>query len=206
MKSFILLTFLIAMTIVSCYSPSTLTNRWRYYEYHYSMVAPTHDTSLLFENDTLNVKFDITASEINFDIKNKLSDPFKIIWDDASVVMFGENKKIIHKGVKYIDRSNAMPATSIPGGVSWSDLVVPADNIYYREGTYSQYVSVSGGWETKPLYPNYLDTKSKDNIDIQSFVGQEMELYLPIKFNEKEVYYRFKFKVEDIQPLSKPKA
>ena len=76
----------------------------------------------------------------------------KIIWDETSFIPYGEGKKVMHKGVKYADRDAAQVPTSIPSKTSWSDLVVPTDNVYYKQGYYSQYVSNPGGWETHDLW------------------------------------------------------
>lgn len=36
----------------------------------------------------------------------------------------------MHSGVKYTDRNNSQPATSIPKGASLSDILLPTDNVF----------------------------------------------------------------------------
>lgn len=52
---------------------------------------------------------------------------------------FGQVGRVMHSGVKYIDRNNSQPASVILKGATLSDIILPTDNVYYISGQY-------GGW------------------------------------------------------------
>ena len=68
-------------------------------------------------------------------IENKSNYSIKIQWDDVAYISSsGQTGRVMHSGVKYIDRNNSQPASVIPKSASLSDIVIPNDNIYYVSG------------------------------------------------------------------------
>ena len=119
------------------------------YKYDYAMIKKDDSTSktdttqnMNFEDDKILANFNVGDKQISFTIKNKTDNVLKIIWDEAAIVQFGTSHKVMHSGVKYIDRNSSQPPTAIPPQASIDDIVLPADNVYYREGSYSTYYSI----------------------------------------------------------------
>jgi hypothetical protein len=172
------------------------------YTYEYDLTSPTTTSPMTFEDDIVRIKFSISDKSINFTLTNKTSDVIRILWDDASIVQFGKAHKIMHSGVKYIDRNEAQPATTVPPNSSIDDLALPSDNIYWRDGYYSRYSSSPGGWEEHDLFPTNDLNDQGIRQTILSAVGQKVTLYLPIQHQGNTIDYSFEFTIRDINPIS----
>ena len=163
--------------------------------YEFLMVAPVEDSILVFEDSNIASSFIIGSKEIDFSILNKTKSPLKLIWDDASLGIFGRSNHVMHSGVKYVDRNNSTPSATILPDTRLDDLVVPSDNVYYSEGYFGQYFSSPGSWQTS----NLLLPISKKSSLSQEMVGQLITLYLPIQdVSGKMLGYTFQFKVGGI--------
>jgi hypothetical protein len=65
-----------------------------------------------------------------------LGQPIEIIWDETSIVMpSGTSEKIMHSGVKYVDRGQSMPNTVLPPNAKITDELIPIDNVSWN-GTF----------------------------------------------------------------------
>lgn len=94
-------------------------------------------TKYSFKDGLIKIIWLPTASQFNFVLTNKTSHSIKINWDEAVYVdESGMSKRVIHSGVKYVDRSNPQPLTVVARGATISDMVFPSDNIYYVSGQY----------------------------------------------------------------------
>lgn len=124
-------------------------------------------------------------------IENKSNYSIKIPWDDVAYISSsGQTGRVMHSGVKYIDRNNSQPASVIPKSASLSDIVIPNDNIYYVSGQY-------GGWRESKLFNFPID---KNNIEEskQLFIGKTVRILFPIIIQDVKNEYVFEFRVEDI--------
>jgi hypothetical protein len=120
-------------------------------------------------------------------------------------VQFGEAHKIMHAGVKYIDRNSAQPPTSIPPRAMIEDLALPADKVHYREGYYGTYYSHASGWESSELFPVYDLGKPETGEFIRRLKGSTFALYLPIQRGADVHSYNFVFQIVDVQQVSAQK-
>ena len=134
MKKILLVSVLSAITLVGCISIAQL--RGNTYSYSHKLTGD-NITDNLYEDNDLKITFIVGTKEIDFEIYNKTDKSVKIIWDETSFIPYGEGKKVMHKGVKYIDRNAAQVPTTIPSKTTWSDMVVPTDNVYYKQGYYT---------------------------------------------------------------------
>jgi len=116
--------------------------------YLFTLQKPVENSDLIFNDSLINAIFSIGDNQINFSIENKTDHILKLIWDEASIGVFGKSHKIIHSGVKFIDKGTSSPASTILPNTRVDDLALPTDNVYYREGYYGTYFSSPGGWET----------------------------------------------------------
>jgi len=108
-----------------------------------------------FEDNLVKIFWLATARGVSFVLENRTDHSIKIVWDEASYVdVEGVSHRVIHEGVKYADRNASQPPTVVVRKGSVTDIVVPSDSIYWREGFYGRYFSSPGGWETKPLFPS----------------------------------------------------
>lgn len=148
-------------------------------------------TNYKYEDDYIDIMWIVTSTQFNFVLKNKSNYSIKIPWDDVAYISpSGQTGRVMHSGVKYIDRNNSQPASVVPKGASLSDIVIPTDNVYYVSGQY-------GGWREKKLFSFEID---KNNIEQskQEHIGKTVRLLFPIIIQDVKNEYVFEFKVEDI--------
>lgn len=148
-------------------------------------------TNYKYEDDYIDIIWVVTSTQFNFVIKNKSNYSIKIPWDDVAYISpSGQTGRVMHSGVKYIDRNNSQPVSVIPKSASLSDIVIPTDNVYYVSGQY-------GGWCEGKLFNFPID---KNNIEEskQLFIGKTVRILFPIIIQDIKNEYVFEFRVEDI--------
>lgn len=145
-------------------------------------------TNYKYENDLFNILWYATRSQLNFSIKNKSDYSIKILWDEAVFIdQNGKTGRVMHDGIKYIDRNNSMPASVIPKGTSLDDMIVPTSNVYYSSGS---------GWRTSDLL--YVDQNVlKSNPS--AYEGVTIKVLLPLEIEGVKNEYTFEFDVNNIQ-------
>ena len=148
-------------------------------------------TKYSYEDDMIKIIWLPLSTQFGFTLKNKTDHSIKIIWDEAVYVdQNGSSERVMHSGVKYIDKSNPQPPTVVVKNANIDDMIVPTDNVYYTSGQY-------GGWRTKPMFPNIASTQDELNTLTQKYIGKEVKILLPLKIQETINEYIFTFKVED---------
>lgn len=148
-------------------------------------------TNYKYEDDYIDIMWIVTSTQFNFVLKNKSNYSIKIPWDDVAYIgPSGQTGRVMHSGVKYIDRNNSQPASVIPKGASLTDIVMPTDNVYYASGQY-------GGWREGKLFNFPIDKKNVEESK-QLFIGKTVRLLFPVIIQDVKNEYVFEFKVEDI--------
>jgi len=148
-------------------------------------------TKYSYEDELIKIIWLPLSTQFAFTLENKSDNSIKIIWDEAVYVdENGSSGRVMHSGVKYVDRSNPQPPTVVVKKAKVDDIVVPTDNIYYISGQY-------GGWQTKPLFPNRATTQEELNVLTQKYVGKTVKILLPLQIQETVNEYIFSFKVEN---------
>ena len=102
------------------------------------------------------------------------------------------SKRVMHSGVKYIDRNNPQPPTTVVRGATISDLVFPTDNVYWVSGRY-------GGWREKPLFPSLSPVSPEELLaQAKQYVGKTVQVLLPLQIEDVINEYIFAFKINDV--------
>jgi len=201
MKKILGVFVLVAITLPGCISIAQL--RGNTYSYSHKLTGD-NITDNLYEDNDLKISFSVGTKEIDLEIYNKTDKSIKIIWDETSFIPYGEGKKVMHKGVKYVDRNAAQVPTTIPSKTSWSDMVVPTDNVYYKQGYYSQYVSNPGGWETTDLWLTADFNKPETEAVVMKLKGLKYRLLMPMEVNGIKKEYTFNFEITDVVKTAPP--
>ena len=132
-----------------------------------------------YEDDYINIVWFVGYKQFDFSLTNKTDHTIKINWDDISYVDMNSNVgRMLHPAVKYTDRNNSQPATSIPRKASVTDILLPTDNVYWASGQY-------GGWRETPLIPY---TYSNGGAE-----GKTMTILMPIMIENVQNDYTFEF-------------
>lgn len=127
-----------------------------------------------------------TKERFNYTMKNISNHSLKIIWNEAAFVgLDGSTSKIMHVGIKFSERENDQPATTIIKGAKIEDVATPTANVYYDEGVKIGYSTIGSGWKTKSMLPE--EYKGKE--------AGEIRLMLPIQVKDVVNEYTFVFKV-----------
>jgi hypothetical protein len=136
-----------------------------------------------YSDSIINASFTWGGSSIEFELTNTTKRSIKVIWNDAAYIDQNNNTgKIMHSGVKFIDRNNDQPSTTIISEAKITDLITPTENVYFSSGSY-------GGWRKKSLLP---DVGKKDQ---PTLIGKKVKLLLPILYDSKQLEYVFTFEI-----------
>lgn len=152
-----------------------------------------------YEDDFVDMVWYVTDKRFMFDLKNKTKYPIKINWDEVTYVdPNGEAKRVIHEGVKYVNRNETQAITTIPRGAKVSDFLVPSDNIV--QGDY--------GWYEANIIPVSFSTREKAEQSLDKYKGKKMSIMMPLQIENVQNDYMFEFeigndaKVEDQSELN----
>lgn len=147
-----------------------------------------------YEDDYIEIVWFVGTTQLNFELRNKSGHTIKINWDDVSFVdITGQVCRVMHSGVKYTERNNSQPATTIPKNAKISDLLLPTENVYYVSPT--RYTS--GGWREKNLIPSFYNSKEALNSGAPKYVGLKMQVLMPIMIENVQNDYTFEFNIEE---------
>lgn len=150
----------------------------RYGEQKITTVEEEGVSKYCFEDEMVRILWLPTVNSfISFTITNKTDHSIRIIWDEAVYVdVSGGSHKVMHAGVKYMDRYNAqLPSVVVRKG--WlSDIILPVDNVYYVD---------SGGWKESPLLPN-----------VEKYIGKTIQVLLPLEIEGIVHEYIFVFNID----------
>lgn len=150
-----------------------------------------------FEDDYIDIVWYVDSKEFNFVLTNKSDHSLKINWDDISFVdINGKVGRVMHSGVKYTDRNNSQPATTVPKGANISDLLLPTGNVYYVSGQY-------GGWREKYLIPCIYKSSEEMQSGASLYVGKNMTIMMPIMIENVQNDYTFTFNIDKLLNTSK---
>ena len=145
-----------------------------------------------YEDDYINIVWYVGLKQFNFTLNNKSGHSVKINWDDISFVdTKGQVGRVMHSGVKYSERNNSQPATTVPKGASISDILLPTENVYFVSGQY-------GGWRENYLLPCVYQTPEAFNAGASSVVGKTMTIMMPIMIENVQNDYTFTFNIDKL--------
>lgn len=145
-----------------------------------------------YEDDYIDIVWFVGSKQFNFTLKNKSGHTLKINWDDISYVdTKGQVGRVMHAGVKYTDRNNSQPATTVPKGASISDILLPTENVYFVSGQY-------GGWKENYLIPCVYKTHEDFNSGASLLVGKTMTVMMPIMIENVQNDYTFTFNIDKL--------
>lgn len=189
MKKYLLV---VASVLFSCavFAQKKFT-KTREYTYKLVLEKPIASSDMKFTDESLQAEFESDSRGINFKIKNISGEVIKVKWDEVALIVGGDTKKAIHKGVKFIDRNTAQPMGVIPPGAGIDDFVCPTENV--TGGTYN-------GWSTKDMFPSTNYGRTADEEKIKSMKGQKVGLYFPVLKGEKQIDYMFEFAISEVIP------
>ena len=133
-----------------------------------------------FEDSLLSILWMPSAEQLFFWLDNKSQHTLKLIWDET-VLLYpsGVSARVMHEGVKFIDRNSSQPPSIIPRGGTLFDCLNPTDRVVF-----------SNYWQTLP-FVNTTD------------VGKDFRVVMPLQVEGITNEYTFQFHVNSVDSLSK---
>ena len=145
-----------------------------------------------YEDDYINIVWYVDSKRFYFDLTNKSGHTIKINWDDISYVDYnGKVGRVMHSGVKYAERNNSQPASTVPKGATLSDILIPTENVYFISGQF-------GGWREKYLIPCFNNEAATRDAQASSYVGKTMTIMMPIMIENVQNDYTFTFNIDKL--------
>ena len=145
-----------------------------------------------YEDDYINIVWYVDSKRFYFDLTNKSGHTIKINWDDISYVDYnGKVERVMHSGVKYTERNNSQPASTVPKGATLSDILIPTENVYFISGQF-------GGWREKYLIPCVYNDAATRDAQASSYVGKTMTIMMPIMIENVQNDYTFTFNIDKL--------
>lgn len=140
-------------------------------------------TKYTYEDDMVSFTWYVSKSQLNFRLENKTNHSMKIPWDDIVFINpAGQSMRVIHSGIRYVDRNNAQSPSVVAKNSAINDILVPSDHIYYLDDGGSGF----GGWKVHDVFHNY------------ERIGAEASVVFPIVIENVTNEYTFRFRVNDV--------
>ena len=102
----------------------------------------------------------------------------------------------MHSGVKYTERNNSQPSSTVPKGASLTDILLPTENVYYVSGQY-------GGWREHNLIPSIYKDEATRAVQAPKYVGKTMTIMMPIVIENVQNDYSFTFIIDELHNYPK---
>ncbi|WP_027358146.1 hypothetical protein [Desulforegula conservatrix] len=150
--------------------------------YKFSLHKPSYNKDKYFSDSNISIRFDIEQSGISFNITNKSGGRIKLDWDSFSFVdVNGAAHRVIHSGVRIIDKEKPQAIAIIPPSAQISDSIYLSD-----------YIESSKIWENKPLFP------TDKGLAVVLVKGKTFSIFMPLEINGVVKNYNFVFRIDDV--------
>lgn len=155
---------------------------------------------LMAEDQLMRIIWTGPDDQLEFDVLNKSDTPVKILWDDAAYVdITGQSRRVIHSGVKLVDRNSPQMPSVITSKGRLNDIVYPSDSVRYYS---SQYGS---GWSQQPMFPCLRERRSCTDLErklVTAHTGLDYRVLLPVEAGKESYPYTFVFKVNKAEVVA----
>lgn len=155
--------------------------------------SPVESTDFKYEDKNILFTYKPVTLESAIPVvfTNKTTKPIKVIWDETVFIeATGQSEKVIHDGVRLIDRSAPMtPSIILPKG-NLVDAITPSNRVYWNYNTWD-YLMICG---TKIMIP-FTGFEEKD----EECVGKTFGLFVTYEIEGKKSSFSVKYKFDNRQ-------
>jgi hypothetical protein len=171
-----LMAFSAGLMMLLCFSAVAQTRS----RFGLKLVQPKPSEDFVYEDAFIRIRF-VPLTQIAFELQNKTTNVIEVLWSQASFVdTSGEAHRVIHEGIRYIERNTSLPSTVIPPGAKITDVFHPADYVEY----------VDGKWQLKMLFDQ----------PYNAYGDKTFTVFLPLKVGAVTKRYSFVFKFDPPLP------
>ncbi|MBI4178959.1 hypothetical protein HY522_06035 [bacterium] len=151
--------------------------------YRFSIIEPVVQRDLSFSDENLMLRFEFGEDQIGVLLENKTGEIVIIEWNTTSYVdPRAVAHRVVHEGVRMVDRSVPQGPTPVPPGARVIDAIAPADHVSWD----------GNSWKTRPLLPR--------GPSAETLKGAVVGIYLSLIVRGKAKPYNFRFRVDDVIP------
>lgn len=157
---------------------------------------PVDADSFGIKNKSIEITYepDIESSGTEFLFKNKTNKPIKIVWDECAFIdQNGQSNKVLHSGVKLVDRNAHQPDSLIVPHGSLSDEILSTENVYFD--------STLGHWSHVQICGKR--SLFKHTLDDTDCKGKTFGYYITYMVGSKKKHTTVKFKYISVAPKQK---
>jgi hypothetical protein len=172
----------------------------RLYSYNASMNPATRSDSLIYEDDSIKVKFTLADDRIKFRLDNKLTQGIRINWDEVSISLNGLSYRVAHKETGAFKLTDIQPVTSIPPKSYLTDGLIPTDKIFYGLNL----VTGSPTLIIATIFPSEDYGKKHAREKALQLKGSTVVVYLPLYINNQFVSKSFSITINEVRDSLKP--
>jgi hypothetical protein len=148
------------------------------------MQSPVPAETAAYSDEDIDINFLVDDKSINFDLKNKTQNGIKLNYDEISYISpGGTSLRVVSSNIRFADRFAPQAPVVVPPGLSISETIIPAQNIFFRAN------DMAYGWDVVPLFPN----------EAKTYLGKEFGLYFPIEIRGAKKEFIFKFVVTSVE-------
>ena len=165
----------------------------RYGEHKIVSFEEGEETKYRFEDEMVEMVLFVDKKKISFSLLNKTKHSIQIVWDESVYIdQNGRRNRVMHQGVKYINKSQPQPPSIVARGATIEDVVIPADNVHL----------VGSSWRVYPLLPY----SSEDATDAKNLIGEKLQVLLALQIQGVVNEYIFSFTINDVQIIRENKG
>jgi len=188
-------------------------------KYGDARITSTEENEWIYEDGLIRLSFlfpEKGIKGINLSMENKTDRSIKILWNEAAYL--DENNfshRVIHYGVRYIERDQPQAPSIIIPGSKLEDIVYPADYVEWKK-----VLGETKEWTGKPLLPSGASTLwspklpsppfpvnreeaikelEKRNDEAKELKGKKIGILLPLQAGGVINEYIFTFEITDIR-------
>lgn len=159
-------------------------------KYTFTMSRPSPNDNLRFEDAFVHASFAISPQQLTFTLRNMTDDPIFINWDKVSYVDFlGTSHRILHKGVRLVDREHPQPPTTIPPRAQIDELVFPVDYVEF----------VLNRWKQQDMLPGSVQDMKAPSTSAKMFKGKTISVFMPLEIGTAIKNYFFEFQATNVE-------
>ena len=133
----------------------------------------------------------MNRDQIDFVLNNDSDQPIEILWNESSLIDIDRTaSRILHKGIKYADREQSLPDTTVPPQARVDELAAPSQNISFDS---------DHGWHAKALLPQDSPVDGAQAL-MDELKGQKIVLFLQLRIAGRKVPVSLPFGVASVLP------
>lgn len=187
MKKTVLI-ILLAMTLSSCFTTTYMVDgTYKLKEANANYGIGIVDNGA-YSDEYVTLVPNVVESQIELMIINNHSSSIRVLWDSAAFIGGdGVAQRVIHTGVKLIDKDKAQVPSVIPAGSRINDIIVPVDGIEFVNGqwTYLPFI--------KRVFSNIESAESLLSVYNSTPLHTQMTVLLPIETDKGKIEYTMIF-------------